>query len=88
MTTSMKDIFERFWAHTTNKIEDALKNVEVPQSDWHQNDETAKDYIKNKPTIPNDEEMLELLMETEIASPVSDEAGAVYIDNNEKIYIL
>lgn len=25
--------------------------VEIPQSDWNQNDETAQDYIKNKPVV-------------------------------------
>ena len=27
-------------------------DVEIPQSDWTQNDSTAADYIKHKPTIP------------------------------------
>lgn len=27
-------------------------DVEIPQSDWTQNDTTAADYIKHKPTIP------------------------------------
>ena len=32
MTTSMKDIFERFWAHTTNKI-DALNRSKLNSSE-------------------------------------------------------
>ena len=27
-------------------------SIEIPQSDWSQNDSSAADYIKNKPTIP------------------------------------
>lgn len=35
-----------------NEAVAAIKVAEQIQADWNQNDETAKDYIKNKPIIP------------------------------------
>lgn len=62
--------------------------AEIPQSDWNQTDETAVDYIKNKPLAPTDEELLELLVETGIIDPITNNTGAIFVDNNNKIYVL
>lgn len=39
-------------------------------------------------TTPTDEEMVELLMDTDIVDPAANSAGAIYTDNNGKVYIL
>lgn len=50
---------ERLWGHIVHRLslkadKEDLKALsktvdELPQSDWNQNDETAKDYVKNRP---------------------------------------
>lgn len=52
--------------------------VEI-QSDWDQNDETAIDYIKNK---PDEEDAFKLAIETELISPVATASGEILTDNN------
>lgn len=52
-------------------------------SDWSQTDETAPDYIKNK---PDKDDALELLVETGLIEPIVDENGAIYTDENGNIY--
>ena len=39
-----------------------------PQSDWNQTDETKADYIKNKPTILTEEDVVELIISSTIDS--------------------
>ena len=43
---------------------------------------------KKLATIPTDEEMVELLMDTGIADPATNSAGAIYTDNNGNLYTL
>ena len=72
------------------KIGDGVKVVSdlpfsVVQPDWNQTDETAKDFIKNK---PDEEDALALLVEMEFVSPVAASDGSMYTDNNGVIYSL
>lgn len=56
-------------------VGDALKNIEVPQSDWNQNDETAKDYIKNRPFYESD--LTTIIEDTNIVLEAEGEIGIV-----------
>ena len=47
------------------------------QGDWDQNDETQADFIKNKPDIATDEEIIELLMEEDLFPVVTDSDGSI-----------
>lgn len=58
------------------------------QSDWNQNDETAPDYIKNKPEEATDEEVLALLVELDIVEPTTSENNEIYTTATGEIYIL
>lgn len=71
---------------TVNEIK-ADSNI---QPDWNQNDETKKDYIKNKPLwkIATEEDIVILLTNQGYISPIGANNGAIYTDNNNKIYIL
>lgn len=57
----------------------------IPQSDWLQNDETQADYIKNKPRIATDDEVMTLLRSYNIITLIVDSTGYVYLDKDEKI---
>lgn len=64
-------------------IED-LKPLDV-QADWKQTDETAMDFIKNK---PNENDALELAIETGLIEPRATSDGAIFTDKNGVIYSL
>lgn len=57
------------------------------QPDWEQNDETALDYIKNKPETTADK-AVELLFEVGMIDPVVDDNGSIYIEDDNVIYTL
>lgn len=64
--------------------------------DWLQDDETHPDYIKNKPDLTakidrseiEDEDALELSMESGLIDPVAADDGSMYTDENGVIYSL
>ena len=60
----------------------------LPKPNWNQTDPTKGDYINNKPLTPTDAEILELLTETGIICPVCNSTGDIFVDNNNKVYIL
>jgi hypothetical protein len=72
-----------------------LKNIFAPKTevdeikdakaDWDQTDETALDFIKNK---PDEEDALASLVEVGFIEPVSDADGSIYTDENGNIYTL
>lgn len=50
--TSTGNLFNE-WVYVNSTWEKVgAVDIEIPQSDWTQNDTTAVDYIKHKPTIP------------------------------------
>ena len=64
-------------------------NTAITESvaDWNQNDETAADYIKNKPEIATDDEIIELLMQEDMFPVVQDSDGSVLADENDNILL-
>lgn len=63
---------------------EALKPLDV-QPDWDQTDETAMDFIKNK---PDEEDALAVLMEVGFIEPVASSDGSVFTDSNGALYSL
>jgi hypothetical protein len=57
-------------------------------ADWEQTDEAQLDYIKNKPSIATDDEVMELLFSRSIVTPVSDSTGYTYLDVDQKILVI
>lgn len=55
------------------------------QADWDQTDETAIDFIKNK---PNEEDAMELMYEMNVIDPAAAIDGSLYTDKNGVIYTL
>jgi hypothetical protein len=49
--TSIKAAFERMWQHVVSALALKADKTDIVQSDWSQTDETADDYIKNKPDL-------------------------------------
>lgn len=48
---SIKAAFERLWQHTILALNDKANKDDIVQSDWNQTNETASDFINNKPEI-------------------------------------
>ena len=73
-----------------DNLVDAINEVGSIQPDWNQNDETKKDYIKNRPLwkIATEEDIAILLTNQGYISPVGANDGAIYTDNNGEIYVL
>ena len=66
----------------------AISYSDLVQSDWNQNDSTASDYIKNKPKIATDDDILDLLTELGEITPVVASDGSIYTDNQNKIILI
>ena len=65
-----------------------LKNLNFNEgsvSDFSETDESSPAFIKNKPT---EEDAMELLAEMDIIQPMADENGALYVDENNTIYVI
>ena len=58
------------------------------QSDWNQTDETANDYIKNKPKIATDDDIIDFLTELGEITPVAASDGSIYTDNQNRIILI
>lgn len=59
--------------------------TDIVQSDWDQSDETAIDYIKNKPLEETEDDAMKMLAEMGIIDPVTDEEGNVFTDESGNI---
>lgn len=78
--------YERF------KIGDGVTTVNnllftTSQVDWNQTNNTALDYIKNKPEIATDEEIIEMLMQEDMFPVVTDSDGSMLADENGDILL-
>jgi hypothetical protein len=77
---------ENFTAEEQTKLSGIEEGAEVNvQSDWNQTTDTADDYIKNKPTIPESVVVVDNLTSTSTTSALSANQGKVL---NDKISIL
>ena len=61
---------------------------EQMQADWNQNDETTADYIKNKPLIATDDDVLDFLVDIGAIIPVTNLSGEILISPSNEIYSL
>ena len=58
------------------------------QSDWNQNNETAADYIKNKPLIATNDDAMDFLAEMGMIIPVTNSNGEILTSPSNEIYSL
>ena len=55
------------------------------QSDWNQDNETAPDYIKNKPVVETEDDAMKMLIDMRVIDPVTDEKNNIFTDENGNI---
>ena len=58
------------------------------QSDWNQNDDTQPDYIKNRPLIATNDDILNFLVDIGAVVPITNLAGEILISSSDEIYYL
>lgn len=69
----------------TSVSEQISTAIQESVADWSQTDETAANYIKNK---PNETDALELVAEMGLVTPVAASDGSIYTDENGDVYTL
>ena len=63
--------------------------VDMPsQPDWNQNDNTKPDYIKNRPLIATNDDVMDLLAEIGIITPITNSNGEILTSSSNEIYSL
>ena len=91
------DVDENF-DYVRVKIGDGVKNInELPfidehlqepvQSDWNEIEQTSLAYIKNKPEIATDEEIIDMLAEEDMLPAVADTDGSILTDESENVLL-
>ena len=58
------------------------------QPDWNQNDDTQPDYIKNRPLLATDDDVLDLLVGIGAITPITTLGGEILISSSDDIYYL
>lgn len=72
---------ERLWGHIVHRL-----SLKADKTDLNLKADKTDLNLKADKLV--DEELLELLIESGITDPVVNSAGALYTDNNGKVYIL
>ena len=80
------DIVNYILSKKIKKYVDDISSSNQVQSDWNQNDETAADHIKNKPSIATYDDAMDFLAEMEMATPVTNSNGEILISQSNEIY--
>lgn len=62
--------------------------LESSKADWDQTNETAFDYIKNKPEIATDADTLDFLSEMSYVTPVANADGSIYANEQGQVYTI
>lgn len=58
------------------------------QSDWNVTDDSADDYIKNKPEIATDDDIIAMMQEIDAFPVVMDEDGSIMTDEDGSILLI
>jgi hypothetical protein len=59
----------------------------LPKPDWNEVDETSLSYIKNKPEIATDEEIIDMIAQEDILVAVADSDGSILTDENGDVLL-
>ena len=73
---------------TFEKIGSMQIDGSTTQPDWNQNDETQPDYIKNRPLIATNDDILNFLVDVGAVVPITNLAGEILISSSDEIYYL
>lgn len=69
----------------TTEEKEKLENVSQP--DWNQIDDSQLDFIKNKPDVATDEDIIDLMLDMDMMPVVQDTDGTVLVDSDNTIIL-
>ena len=72
-------------ASVEEQIEAAMNSI--PQVDWNETDDSSLAFIKNRPGIATDDEIIEMLMQEDMFPVVADSDGSILSDENDNILL-
>ena len=92
LTAQINDVDDKVDAVSTlvgdtsvaTQINEALANS---QADWDVSDETSYSYIKNKPEIATDDEIIDMIAQEDMLPVVADSDGSLLADENNNILL-
>ena len=73
---------------TLNGYVESMIAAKAPVPDWNQSNETAADYIKNKPLIATNDDAIDFLAEMGMIIPVTNSNGEILTSPSNEIYSL
>lgn len=73
-------------ASVEEQIEAAMNSI--PQVDWDETDGSSLAFIKNRPEIATDDDIMDLLSELEMVNPVTTSDGSILTSATGEIYSL
>lgn len=73
---------------TTEEKEKLAALGEDVQADWKQTDETQKDFIKNKPDVATDDDIIDLMLDMDMMPVVQDADGTILVDSDNTIILI
>ena len=69
-------------------VPDESGNVQTPQSDWDETNETSPAFIKNKPEAATDEEIIDMMLSIDMMPVMQDADGSILVDSDEAILMI
>lgn len=81
---------------TKEYVDEAIASIEIPengetveqvQTDWNESDENSKAFIKNKPEVATEEEIIDILIQEDLLPAIIDINGAILADENNNILL-
>lgn len=85
--TATSDLTNDSGFATETYVQEKLDAKVQVQGDWEQTDETDAGFIKNKPEIATDDEILEMLMQEDMLPVVADSDGLLLADEHDNILL-
>lgn len=87
VSTLLSDVDHSHYPSAKAVVDYAAAKTDLVQSDWNETDEASLAFIKNKPEIATNDEIIALLLETDMFPVVTEADGSILGDENENILL-
>ena len=71
----------------SKKIIGVTVGTTLPKPNFKQNDPTKGDYIRNKPEIATDDEIIDMIAQEDLLPVVTDADGSILADESDNILL-
>lgn len=91
-SSSINDYYDEYVWISSSRAFEKIGSTQIDgstiQSDWNQNDDTQPDYIKNRPLVATNDDILNFLVDIGAVVPITNLAGEILISSSDEIYYL